>query len=43
MENSNTELPESKKSAKYARGALQAIGGAIPFAGGFISAAAGVW
>ena len=28
---------------KWVRGALNAAGGAIPFAGGFISAAAGVW
>ncbi len=37
------KLPESGKVAKYSRGALQAIGGAIPFAGGVFSAIAGAW
>lgn len=37
------ELPRPDKVAKYSRGALQAIGGAIPFAGGVFSAAAGAW
>jgi hypothetical protein len=37
------KLPESSKAAKIYRGALQAIGGAIPFAGGFLSAIAGAW
>ena len=32
------KLPESGKTAKISRGALQAIGGAIPFAGGILSA-----
>jgi hypothetical protein len=36
-------LPEGKKSAKIARGALQAVGGAVPFAGGVLSAIAGAW
>ena len=36
-------LPESRKSAKITRGALQAIGGALPFAGGVLSAVAGAW
>lgn len=35
--------PEEKKIAKYTRGAMQAIGGAIPFAGGVFSAIAGAW
>jgi hypothetical protein len=35
--------PESGKVAKISRGALQAIGGAIPFAGGVLSAIAGAW
>lgn len=37
------EIPEEKKIAKYARGAIQAIGGAVPFAGGVFSAIAGAW
>ncbi|MGH7238674.1 MAG: hypothetical protein ACREHG_01270 [Candidatus Saccharimonadales bacterium] len=37
------KLPNSAKSAKIARGALQAIGGAVPFAGGVLSAIAGAW
>jgi len=37
------QLPDSRKIAKYSRGALQAIGGAIPFAGGVFSAVAGAW
>jgi hypothetical protein len=37
------QLPESGKIAKYTRGALQAIGGVVPFAGGVFSAIAGVW
>ncbi len=37
------ELPQGKKWEKYTRGAMQAIGGAIPFAGGLFSAAAGHW
>jgi hypothetical protein len=36
-------LPQSSKAAKITRGALQAIGGAIPFAGGACSAIAGAW
>lgn len=36
-------LPEGSKSAKIARGALQAVGGAVPFAGGVLSAIAGAW
>jgi len=45
-ENSDEEeikLPEGSKSAKISRGALQAIGGAVPFAGGVCSAIAGAW
>lgn len=37
------KLPESGKVAKISRGALQVIGGAIPFAGGVLSAIAGTW
>ncbi len=35
--------PEGGKVAKLTRGALQAIGGAVPFAGGVFSAIAGAW
>ncbi len=35
--------PEGSKSEKISRGALQAIGGAVPFAGGVLSAIAGAW
>lgn len=41
--NANEEMPEDSKSAKAIRGALQIAGGAIPFAGGFLSAIAGAW
>jgi len=41
--NGDTEMPESGKGAMIARGALSTIGGAIPFAGGFLAAIAGVW
>lgn len=37
------KLPESGKVAKISRGALQAIAGAVPFAGGVLSAIAGAW
>src|SRR5579862_890853 len=37
------EVPEHNKGAMIARGALNTVGGAIPFAGGFLSAIAGVW
>jgi hypothetical protein len=37
------EMPEAGKGAMIARGALNTISGAIPFAGGFLSAVAGVW
>lgn len=36
-------FPESGKRAKITRGALQVAAGAIPFAGGFLSAFAGAW
>ncbi|MGH8428231.1 MAG: hypothetical protein ACRES7_09665 [Gammaproteobacteria bacterium] len=39
----STRLPEGKKSAKISRGALQVVGGAVPFAGGVLSAIAGAW
>jgi hypothetical protein len=37
------ELQKTSKVAKISRGALQTIGGAIPFAGGVLSAIAGAW
>ncbi|MGH0263274.1 hypothetical protein NKY45_17570 [Sinorhizobium meliloti] len=37
------EFPEGARGGKYIRGALNAAGGLIPFAGGLISAAAGAW
>ncbi len=43
MSDESSELPEEGKVAKYSRNALQAIGGAIPFAGGVFSAIAGAW
>ena len=42
----NTEdnkLPDDGKAAKISRGALQVVGGAVPFAGGILSAIAGAW
>lgn len=36
-------MPESSKVAKISRGALQVVGGAVPFAGGVLSAIAGAW
>ncbi len=37
------KLPEGSKAAKISRGALQVVGGAVPFAGGLLSAIAGAW
>lgn len=37
-----SELPDSKVG-KYGRAGLNAVSGAIPFVGGLLSAAAGVW
>jgi len=42
-ENSEHKLPEGIKGATYIRGALQTVGGAIPVAGGLVSAVAGAW
>ena len=42
-EDDEMKLPESGKVAKISRGALQAVGGAVPFAGGVLSAIAGAW
>jgi hypothetical protein len=41
--NGDTEMPEGAKGAMIARGALSTIDGAIPFAGDFLAAIAGVW
>ena len=35
--------PEGKNKGKIGRGALHAVGGAIPFVGGLFSAIAGAW
>tara|TARA_B110000196_G_C21010417_1_gene597586 strand:+ start:67 stop:885 length:819 start_codon:yes stop_codon:yes gene_type:complete len=40
---SESEFPESSKTSKASRLALQAAGGLIPFAGGVLSAFAGAW
>lgn len=37
------KLPGSGKVAKITRGTLQAVAGAVPFAGGILSAIAGAW
>jgi len=37
------EPPSGSTGGKYARGALNALGGAIPFAGGILSAISGFW
>lgn len=37
------DILESKNTPKIARGAMQIIGGVVPFAGGLLSAAAGTW
>ncbi len=42
-EDGSKKVPESGKIAKISRGALQVIGGVVPFAGGVLSAVAGVW
>ena len=41
--NPGDDISRGKRVAKYSRGALQAIGGAVPFAGGIFSAIAGAW
>lgn len=35
--------PKPGKVAKISRGALQVVGGAVPLAGGVLSAIAGAW
>lgn len=37
------QLPENNKRNAAARGALQVVGGIVPYVGGLISAAAGAW
>lgn len=43
MSEINDSLPTEGTTPKVIRGALQVIGGAVPFAGGLLSAAAGAW
>jgi hypothetical protein len=42
-DNPDENLPDEGNTPKIVRGALQVIGGAVPFAGGLFSAAAGAW
>jgi hypothetical protein len=37
------DFPEGYHAGKYIRGGLQVAGGAVPFAGGLLSAIAGAW
>jgi len=43
MAENDNKLPEEGRTAKVIRGALQVASGAVPFAGGLFSAAAGAW
>lgn len=43
MAEEEKNLPAEGSTPKIVRGALQVIGGAVPFAGGLFSAAAGAW
>jgi hypothetical protein len=43
MADEEKNLPAEGSTPKIVRGALQVIGGAVPFAGGLLSAAAGAW
>ena len=43
MADDDKKPPEEGSTPKVIRGALQVIGGAVPFAGGLFSAAAGAW
>jgi hypothetical protein len=43
MNDDEQDLPEEGNTPKIVRGALAIIGGAVPFAGGLFSAAAGAW
>lgn len=42
-EDDNKKVPQSSKASEYGRGALQAIGGAVPLAGGIFSLVADKW
>jgi hypothetical protein len=42
-EPADKEPPKASRCGQYTRGALQAVGGAVPFAGGLLSAIAGAW
>jgi hypothetical protein len=37
------DFPEGHHAGKFIRGGLQIVGGAVPFAGGLLSAVAGAW
>ena len=43
MAQEDKKLPKEGRTPKVIRGALQVVGGAVPFAGGLFSAAAGAW
>lgn len=43
MSDESNDYPQEGKAPKIIRGGLQIVGGAIPFAGGIFSAAAGAW
>lgn len=43
MEKNDNEIPGSGIGGKIARGAIQTIGGAVPFVGGLFSSVAGAW
>ncbi len=43
MSDNIQHLPTEANTARVIRGALQVVSGAIPFAGGFVSGAAGAW
>ncbi len=42
-EDQSDQYPEEGKGRKAGRGALQVVGGAVPFVGGLFSAVAGAW
>lgn len=43
MDQDQANLPSENNTPKVIRGAMQVIGGVVPFAGGLFSAAAGAW
>lgn len=43
QDDAKNDLPKSSKAARIGRGAVQALGGAIPFAGGLFSLVASNW